>query len=282
MKKLIYISVLVSSAFLGVWGCDNQILDKQPLDSISESNVWQDPALTEAFLNDLYGSMSHGFFDIMFAGLSDDAHHIHGFGSSKFTQSQLNPTSFSGGDVIFTEFRDRGILWEDVYSSIRSVNVFFANIEDAAIGDQALKDRLKGEAHFLRAYFYYLLFRQYGAVPVIEKVFDLDDGDAMLVPRNTLEETVNFIVKEAETAADALPLKYSGGDVGRATRGAALALKSRVLLFAASDLYHDPSWAGGYSNPELISYQGADRQQMWRDAKNAAPGGYGSGYLFSA
>jgi hypothetical protein len=68
-----------------------------------------------------------------------------------------------------------------------------------------------------------------------------------------------------------LPLSYGGGssDIGRATKGAALALKSRILLYAASELYNNSSWAGGYANPELIASTGS-RTTKWQAAKDAA------------
>src|SRR5690606_18844231 len=79
-------------------------------------------------------------------------------------------------------------------------------------------------------------------------------------------ETVDFIVANADSAAALLPLEQTGNDLGRATQGAALALKARVLLYAASDLYHDnPS-----GQPETGYTSGQDRQAHWRAAKDAA------------
>ena len=77
-------------------------------------------------------------------------------------------------------------------------------------------------------------------------------SDDLLVARNTFEETVDFIVKDLDEAASILPLN---GDKARATKGAAMALKARVLLYAASDLFVSQSlWASGYEHPELIGY----------------------------
>ncbi len=266
MKKLIYNVALGCLAVLVMAGCDiNDSLNKQPLDTVSEENVWQDPALTEAYVNQLYGSMGPGFGETLMASHADESHFIHGRGTITVVQSNISPSdmgTYTDGELSHT-------TWPSIYGSIRSANIFFNNIEEADI-EAPLKERLTGEVYFLRAWNYYMLFRQWGGVPVIDDVFGLDETDAMQVPRNSLEETVNKIVSDIDEAVSRLPLSYSGSNVGRATRGAALALKSRVLLYAASDLYHDPSWAGGYSNPEYISYQGADRTQMWRDAKNAA------------
>lgn len=266
MKKLIYNLTFGCLAVLVMAGCDiNDSLNKQPLDTVSEENVWKDPALTEAYVNQLYSSMGPGFGETMMSSHVDESHFIHGRGTITVVQSNISPSDMG----TYTDNELSHTTWPSIYGSIRSANIFFNNIEEADI-EAPLKERLTGEVYFLRAWNYYMLFRQWGGVPIIDEVFGLEETDAMQVPRNSLEETVNKIVSDIDEAASRLPLSYSGSNVGRATRGAALALKSRVLLYAASDLYHDPSWAGGYSNPEYISFSGADRTQMWRDAKNAA------------
>ena len=93
--------------------------------------------------------------------------------------------------------------------------------------------------YYRHGYFYYWLLSQWGGVPLIEKSFT--PSDDLLVARNTFEETVDFIVKDLDEAASILPLN---GDKARATKGAAMALKARVLLYAASDLFVSQSlWA---------------------------------------
>ena len=111
--------------------------------------------------------------------------------------------------------------------------------------DPEEKETLLGEAYFLRAYFYHNLMRLYGGIPLVEGVFELGgDISEYQVPRNSFEETVNFIVADLDRAAAALTTP--GRRLGAATQGAALALKSRVLLYAASDLYNvNPSGHAG-------------------------------------
>lgn len=266
MKKLIYRLTLVCFVFLAVTACDTQILNKQPLDTISEENVWKDASLTEAYVNELYVGMGRGFGETMMASHVDEAQFIHGRGTIDVVQSNISPSNMG----TYTDDELSHTRWGDIYENVRDANIFLNNIEDASFSNADLKERLTGEVYFLRAYFYYMAFRQWGGVPLVKEVYELGQTQEMMIPRNTLKETVDFIVSDLNEAASRLPLSYSGEDVGRATKGAALALKSRVLLYAASDLYHDPSWAGGYSNPEYISYQGANRQQMWQDAKDAA------------
>ena len=128
---------------------------------------------------------------------------------------------------------------------------------------------MKGEVFFLRAYLYHNLVSMYGGVPIIKKSFGLTDD--FLVTRDSYENSVKAIVSDLDSAALLLPLSYSGINKGRATKGAALALKSRVLLHAASDLFNsNGAWAGGFANKELIGYVGGDRAARWQAAKDAA------------
>ncbi len=122
---------------------------------------------------------------------------------------------------------------------------------------------MRGEAYFLRGYFYHNLMRVNGGVPLITQVYGLQDSTAKA--RNSFEETINFIVRDADSAAALLPAAYTGVDLGRATKGAALSLKSRVLLYAASDLYNiNPSHM-----PET-GYTSGSQQTRWEAARDAA------------
>jgi starch-binding outer membrane protein, SusD/RagB family len=258
MKREIRITVALVLGLLGVSGCQN-VLDVKPKDQFPDQAVFTDPNLAQAFLNDIYRGMGHGLYEIMLASMTDEAHFIHNYNTEVVVQSLI--TSSARGaidDGRFSHFN-----WGPTYSRIRQANIFLSNI-DAANFDAALKQRMKGEALFLRAYFYHNLMRMYGGVPLITKVYGLNEDYE--VARNSFQETVDFIVANADSAAALLPLSYSGTDVGRATKGAALALKARVLLYAASDLYNvNPSTSEftGYTTPQ-------DRAALWRAAKDAA------------
>jgi hypothetical protein len=245
--------------------CDNDFLNVKPEDRFNETAVWQDPGLVEAFVNEMYRGLNHGLRELMLGSLADESQFIHNYGSAQVVQSNLTSGdigSFERGD--FEEFN-----WPVLYARIRQINLFLENIEEVEFDDEEWKDRLKGEVHFLNAYFYHNLVRLYGGVPLVTKAYELQDE--FIIPRSSLQECIDYIVSEADLAASLLPTAYSdgNGDIGRATKGAALALKSRILLYAASDLYNDPSWATGYGNPELISVTG-DRTAKWQAAKAAA------------
>jgi hypothetical protein len=125
--------------------------------------------------------------------------------------------------------------WNDpqrgFYKVITKANIFFSKIDGSAI-DTALKKRMIGEMTFLRAYSYFRLISFYGGVPLITKPFGLKDDFS--VPRNTYNECMDFVLSELDKASQILPLKYTGALLGRVTKGAALAIKARALLYAAS------------------------------------------------
>lgn len=126
---------------------------------------------------------------------------------------------------------------------------------------------LKSEMSVLHAFFLFELIKRYGGVPLVHG--KLTYGDNVDLHRNTLEECVNEIVSLCDSAAEVLPYRQKSENLGRLTKGAALALKSEVLLFAASDLWNEPSWAQGYEHPELISLPAGDRKARWKAAADA-------------
>jgi len=260
MKSIIFITAIVLSSALFFTSCDMSVLNKRPLDQISEEDLWEDSALMEQFVNDMYLGMGHGLYEVMLSAKTDEAHFIHGYGTADIVQANVSPSNRGS----FDDGRFSHYEWGALYLRIRQANVFLDRIDDSAVTDNELKERMIGEVHFLRAYFYHNLLRMYGGVPIITEPYALDDN--MEVARNSFAETVDFIVQEAEFAADYLPLVQFGDRLGRASAGAALALKARVLLYAASDLYHDNP-----SDMDVTGYtSGQDRQAFWRAAKEAA------------
>ena len=244
-------------------------MNLQPSDKFSDEAVWKDPALMQLFVNNIYLGVPHGFSNIMMSSLVDESMYNADFGSSNVTKSLISPSDYGIFDENYwTGNRQRGMNWSMVYKFIRSANLYFEKSVDAPFTNEEEKNKLKGQVHFLRAYLYHNLVSMYGGVPIVKSTYGLT-GE-FNVPRNSFEDCINFIVADLDTAASLLPLEMTGNDIGRATKGAALALKSRVLLHAASDLYNtDGSWAGGFSNNELLGYTGGDRTARWQAALDA-------------
>lgn len=267
--KSIFKWMIAAAVVVSTTSCKKDFLDIAPLDRYSDEQVWKDPALAQTFVNNIYLGVPHGFSNIMMSSMVDETSYNADFGTSNVTKSLLTPSDigiFSQG--FWTANRQRGVQWNAVYKFVRAANLFLEKIESATFND-ADKNRMKGEVYFLRAYLYHNLVSMYGGVPIIKKTFGLNDD--FFVARNSFQECISFIVSDLDEAVKLLPDEQTGVNKGRATKGAALALKSRVLLHAASDLYNsNGAWAGGYANKELIGYTGGDRTARWQAAKDAA------------
>lgn len=218
--KNIFILSCIAAAFI-FSGCEKDVLDKGPLDVIDETLVWTDPATAELYINDLYNYLSgYNIWDNLdnMSDLTDGGH------------SWLGCYTYNFGEV--SSSYDPFSKWS-YYSQIRKVNNLLDH-KDMLTGEEDEINRVLGQAIFLRAYFYFYLVRAYGGVPLITKAQGLDDN--LSVSRNSYEECVAFIADEMDAAANVLPEQWDAVDVGRPTKGAALAVKARMLLYAASAL----------------------------------------------
>lgn len=235
--------------------CNDSFLETKPLDEFSSAAVWEDAALAETFINGIYSDLNQSFQKRMKAVYCDEGHRRDNGDAFNFNRCLITADRIPSWPAE---------NWEKLYSSIRACNLFLTNVENASFDN---KDVMLGEVRFLRAWNYHKLTSLYGGVPLIIKAYELTDDFA--VSRDSYEDCIKFIVDDLDLAASLLPVVQSGDDNGRATKGAALALKARVLLYAASDL-HNTTVFPGYSNPELIGYVGGDRTARWLAAKNAA------------
>ena len=139
--------------------------------------------------------------------------------------------------------------WSKCYTAIADANMFLEKLAQADISSWQYNPDYRNwvqqlelfpyEVRFLRAYFYFELFRSYGDVPLVTTT--LTNAEANTITRTPADEIVKFIVEEIDEIAPYLPVSYVtevNSEVGRATRGAALALKARTLLYAASPLFN--------------------------------------------
>lgn len=244
--------------------CSDDFLNTEPLNSISSNATWADGALSEAFIYNVYSFLGRGGFDEqMLASLTDEA---------MFTHSGRNINTFTEGseDANNTAWMSTTYRYDRMYLAIRQANIALKELPESTFDDDALRDRLMGEAHFLRAYYYHQLARYYGGVPLISTPYGLNED--YTIARSSWEETVNFIIADLDQAATLLEGK--GQTSGRATKIAAMALKSRVLLYAASDLHDAPSIKAAssdfasYSDLKILAYEGGDREARWRAARD--------------
>lgn len=239
MKK--YSIFLFLSVLLVTTGCKKDFLNSQPLDKYSDEDVFQDSVLAGLFLNNLYANVPTQFNGVLPDALTDQ---LYSSGNVSIYQNTFLTSSVPIGIQN---------IYNNSYINIRRCNTFIANV-DRLPASSALKNRSKDEARFIRALHYSYLINNFGAVPLITKAQDLDEN--LNVPRNTYDDVVKFIVAEMDNinTNQFLAYKYTTTNVGRVTIGAALALKSRSLLYAAS---YNNNWQAAYDAAKELMDQSA-------------------------
>ncbi len=233
MKKLLY-SITLGVLLLNA--CKSGDLEKDPL------NLWQEDYVfdttdslgdfAKGYLTEIYTNLPKGYNRIsnnLLDAASDDA---------ISSQNASNIERFTNGQI--SSFNNPDDAWAINYQGIRRANKFLTNIDKVPFKAAMRQEKTYwiAEAKFLRAYFYFELFKRYGGVPLVgDNVLGLNDN--LNLQRSTAKETTDYILSQLEEViAVGRPDPISDGDLGRATKGAAMALKSRLLLYLASPLYN--------------------------------------------
>jgi starch-binding outer membrane protein, SusD/RagB family len=266
MKKVKFLLVITLATLLVVISCKRDFLNTQPKDKISSEATWADGPLSEAFVFNVYSFLGYGGFEEQaLASLTDEAMFTHaGRNINTFTEGSETPSNLGWMSGTYR--------WDRMYLAIRQANIAISRLPTATFSDTALRTKLLGESHFLRAYYYHQLVRFYGGVPIIDKPYGLDEDYS--AARSTYAQCVDFIIADLDKAIKFLDGRSSVP--GRTSKLAAMALKSRVLLYAASDLHDGPTakakstTLSGYANIDLIAYPSGDRVARWQAAKLAA------------
>ncbi|RQO74749.1 RagB/SusD family nutrient uptake outer membrane protein [Pedobacter sp. KBW06] len=268
MKRYIYI-VTLAALLLSLGACKKYLNtehyfkdDRLNLDKVFTSKVYSNQWLADVYTN-LRGSnaevASKGLTPFNF--ISDDM--FFGDRSNKYK-------TFKNGE--YTEGDEQG-SWGSCYEGIRNASIFIHNIDlNKEMTANEVADT-KAQARFLRAYYYWLLLRKYGPVPLLP-----DEGEdytksyqEIARPRSSYDECVAFITSEFAEAAKYLPLSNTNRDKGRASRGAALAARAKVYLFAASPLFNGNLGLAGlvdHEGRQLVSQQYSN--EKWARAAAAA------------
>jgi hypothetical protein len=148
-----------------------------------------------------------------------------------------NPTSPILG--FWDDFYAPQSLQESLFKAIRYCNTFIDNIDRVLNMEYREKQEWKSEAIFLKAYYHFLLFSQYGPIPIIDENLSIDaDPEAVRIRREPVDSVVNYIVRTIDLARERLPQRYTDTEAGRVDQVIAAAIKSRVLLYAASPLFN--------------------------------------------
>ncbi len=266
MKKSIRTLVGMMAVSLVLISCDKDFLDTEPLDRISSDATWADGPLSEAFVFNVYSFLGYGGFEEQgLASLTDEAMFTHsGRNIETVTEGSENPSNLGWTSETYE--------WGRMYLALRQANTAIENLPESTFTNNLLRDRLLGEAYFLRAYYYHQLVRYYGGVPLVDRTYGLNEDYS--IERNTFETCVQFMVEDLDQAITLLDGKDE--TPGRASKMSAMALKSRILLYAASDLHDGPTAAANspllssYANLALVAYTSGDRISRWNIAKAAA------------
>ncbi|MCK7555951.1 RagB/SusD family nutrient uptake outer membrane protein [Chitinophaga sedimenti] len=265
---------------LGIWillagglatAC-NKDYEKVPLEEVTIEYVFdRDDSLgtyANKFLNSIYATLPTGYNRVggdLLDAASDDA--VSGLTGTSVA-GQLATGAYTSAATIAEE-----TPWNNAYAAIRAASLFVSNIDVSPVKEKlengkSVRYAWKAEARFIRALFYFELLKRYGGIPLMgDTVRAL--GENVQVPRGSFEACVNYIVAECEAIKDSLrtnPVTAPELHSHRATRGAAQALKARVLLYAASPLFN-----GQNIDPtnNLTGYTNYDKNR-WKLAADAA------------
>lgn len=230
MKRILYVLITVTAI-----SCSEKNLEILPTDRLSDQTVWSDPSSVNLFLNDIYNSVNAGPYPAVSrenpSEISNDPmddfsdNTTYGPEAGLPSAQIFNNGSYGPGNQLFPN------QWKYMYANIRKCNLMIDKLGAADI-DETVRKNMIAQGRFLRAYFYKQLIDLYGGVPLITKVLNNLGDEDIFYPRNTYEESVAFIQTECTAAAEDLPLTVTGKDLGRATKGAALALKGEEELYA--------------------------------------------------
>lgn len=238
MKKAFIILGIALVLFAGS-SC-KKILDIQPSSAFTTQNVWTDPALIQVFVDEIYKESVYSFKDGGFGwGSQTDELYSNFNWCSENTYALGQETPDNQNSSFPLNYSSTLNDWSTLYSTIQKENQFFQNIGQAdTVGNSQTIKNLTGEVHFLRALCYFELLKRFGGVPLITKVYTTNDL-TFNESRATWDQTRDFILADIAAAVAVLPVSYSNSaNEGKATVGAALALKSRLLLYAASPEYN--------------------------------------------
>ncbi|MXV13768.1 RagB/SusD family nutrient uptake outer membrane protein [Hufsiella ginkgonis] len=261
-------AVVMLILILTSWACKKQsgFLDRKGDAPLNEQVVFADSALTMDFLTGIYigadfniqSGAVHNTSDFeRLTDLAEGRYPATGNFDKQVTQGVFGPNFYS---KMATE-------WNFLYAKIRNVNIFLHNAERWPLS-VPLKIRLRAEARFLRAWYYHYLIRYFGGVPLLgDRVYAIEDQADL--SRSTFGSCMSYLVSELDAIKSDLPLAYAGDDYGRVTRGAVLALKSRILVMAASPLFNGGSISADPDLAKLTAYPTVDANR-WVIAREAA------------
>lgn len=223
-----------------------------------DSDIWNDEGAVGLFLNRTYALVMPQWPTL--GGIHNTSDELNN-ANTAFLYGTLNENSV-------TDIGTSNSITANRYFDIRRANLAIAGVNNSKLLGDDVKKTIKGQFFFLRAYVYFRLVSLYGGVPLVLDAQTLN-GEDLNVPRAKTSECIAAIVNDLDSAAAYLPALWTGNDIGRITRGAAMAVKGKVLLY----------WASPQFNPTNIA-------SRWQDAYTANKAAYdqcvADGYILLA
>lgn len=242
MKNIIIKGLLALLPLLMAACSPNSLFDDAPKNKISDEETWRNPMLLDEYVNTWYRNMNAGFktyvpSTALFKSIS--RYYLPWFGD-QLSNGKSDWYNAGYGDVLKANeesiTRWAGTTWSNYYTQIQYINSFLENKDK--VPDAAQRRRVEGEAHFFRAYYYYMLWRRFGGVLLIDHKYDPLTRPEKF-PRASYEQMVSFIVSEADKADSLLSVTNTAADAGRITRGAAIMLKAKTYLWASGTVFQN-------------------------------------------
>lgn len=230
------ILLLVTISFL-TSGCE-KFLDQAPTGEQTKEYIFQDYLRAQRYMDDLYYNLpslwetrtrigGYGFVE----SATDMAEYTANYGTANTTFNVGNWRDGAASNEI-------SLPWTTGFIQLRKCYMTLENLEafnnEPQIDGVSRKVTMKGEVHFMIAFYYFEMLKRYGGLPLVESVLDLDSD--LKIARSSFDDTKDFILENLELAIAVLPEVWNEDEYGRATKITAMAVKSRVLLFAASPL----------------------------------------------
>ena len=236
VQHKLQIAFLMVLVFLS--SCKKDFLERTPGVNLNEEDVFKDPVLATNFADRTYTFLVDDYarFDDH-RGASSQASDEAVSGGSNYSIRYLNQGLFHDHSDRVASLNDIRDIWARSYAGIRNANQMLEALPGVPWTAVQSPVRIEGEMRFLRAFFYFELIKRFGGVPIIDHVYAANEN--IDIPRNSYQECVNFIIADLDKADVQLPVDYEVSNYGRATLGAARALRSRVLLYAASKLNNE-------------------------------------------
>ena len=242
MKNIIIKGLLALLPLLMAACSPNSLFDDAPKNKISDEETWRNPMLLDEYVNTWYRNMNAGFktyvpSTALFKSIS--RYYLPWF-ADQLSNGKSDWYNAGYGDVLKANeesiTRWAGTTWSNYYTQIQYINSFLENKDK--VPDAAQRRRVEGEAHFFRAYYYYMLWRRFGGVLLIDHKYDpLTKPEKF--PRASYEQMVSFIISEADKADSLLSVTNTASDAGRITRGAAIMLKAKTYLWASGTVFQN-------------------------------------------